>query len=49
MKQCQEIKQNWTGRENFDICFFFCVIFDNEYQRLILKRHWVLGKASTHF
>ena len=20
MKQCQEIKKNWTGRENFDIC-----------------------------
>ena len=25
MKQCQEIKQNWTGQENFEICF--CVIF----------------------
>ena len=27
MKQCQEIKQNWTGQENFEICF--CVIFDH--------------------
>ena len=26
MKQCQEIKQNWAGQENFEICF--CVIFD---------------------
>ena len=23
----QEIKQNWTGQENFEICF--CVIFDH--------------------
>ena len=22
LKQCQEIKQNWTKRENFDICFW---------------------------
>ena len=22
MKQGQEINQNWTGRENFDICLF---------------------------
>ena len=27
MKLCQEIKQNWTGQENFEICF--CVIFDH--------------------
>ena len=27
MKQCQEIKQNWTGQGNFEI--FFCVIFDH--------------------
>ena len=27
MKQCQEIKQNWTGQENFEICF--CVIFEH--------------------
>ena len=27
MKQCQEIKQNLTGRKNFDICF--CIIFDH--------------------
>ena len=27
MKQCQEIKRNWAGQENFEICF--CVIFDN--------------------
>ena len=27
MKQCQEIKQNWTGQENFEICF--CIIFDH--------------------
>ena len=26
MKQCKEIKQ-WTGRENFEICF--CVMFDH--------------------
>ena len=26
MKQCQEIQQNWTGQENFEICF--CLIFD---------------------
>ena len=26
MKQYQEIKQTWTGQENFEICF--CVIFD---------------------
>ena len=22
MKQWQEIKQNWTGQENFEICFY---------------------------
>ena len=27
MKQCQEIKQNWTGQENFEICL--CVMFDH--------------------
>ena len=27
MKQCQEIKQYWTGQENFEICF--CVICDH--------------------
>ena len=27
MKQCQEIKGNWSGQENFEICV--CVIFDN--------------------
>ena len=27
MKQCQEIKKNWTGQENFESCF--CVIFDH--------------------
>ena len=27
IKQCQEIKQNWTGSENFEICF--SIIFDN--------------------
>ena len=27
MKQCKEIKQNWTERETFNICF--CVIFDH--------------------
>ena len=29
MKQCQEIKQNWTEPENFDIRF--CIIFDHCY------------------
>ena len=27
MKECQEIKQNWIGQENFEICF--CAIFDH--------------------
>ena len=35
MKQCQEIKQNWAGRRNFGI--YFCVIFDHQYQILILE------------
>ena len=35
-QQCQEIKQNWAGRENFDICF--CVIFDHLYQSFISGR-----------
>ena len=36
MKQCQEIKQNWTGQENFEI--YFCVIFDHYYQFFIYGR-----------
>ena len=36
MKQCQDIKQNWRGRENFDTRF--CVIFDQWYQSLISGR-----------
>ena len=27
MKQCQQIKLNWTERENFNTCF--CAIFDH--------------------
>ena len=27
MKRCPEIQSNWTGREDFNICF--CVIFDH--------------------
>ena len=33
MKQCQEIKQNWTERESFEICF--CVVFDQLHQSFI--------------
>ena len=33
MKQYQVIKQNWTGWENFEICFG--VIFDSYYQIFI--------------
>ena len=36
MKQCQEIKQHWTVREIFDICF--CVIFSQKYQSFIFEK-----------
>ena len=26
MKQCQEIEQNWKGRENFYICFYILIL-----------------------
>ena len=38
MKQFQEIKQNWIGIENFDICF--CVIFDYKYESFIFRENW---------
>ena len=47
MKQYQETKQNWTKRENFDICF--CVIFDHSYQFYIWRVDWVPGSASPIF
>ena len=27
IEQCQDIKQNWTGRENVNICF--CIVFNS--------------------
>ena len=37
MKQCQEFKQNWTGRENFEKTKFY-----------FWKGDKLLGSASTH-
>ena len=44
----KEIKQNWTGAENFDN--HFCVIF-NQYDKsfYFLKEDWALGSISTQF
>ena len=36
IKESKEIKQNRTGTENFDICFY--VIFNRCYQRFISGR-----------
>ena len=37
MKQCQEIKQNYIGRENFDICF--CCKYQS----------FIFGKEARHY
>ena len=47
MKQCQEIKQNWAGQKNFEICF--CVIFDHYSTKFLFAEDWVLGSVSYHF
>ena len=47
MKQWQEIKQTWTGQENFIICF--CVILDTCTKDFFWKVDLVLGSASTNF
>ena len=36
MKQNEDIKQNWKGTENFDICF--CVIFKHYCRSFISGR-----------
>ena len=46
VKQCQEIKQNWTGWENLDICF--CVIWDST-KFLLLERRLCLRPFLRFF
>ena len=36
MKQSQEIKLNWTERENLNTCF--CLIFDHQLESFALGR-----------
>ena len=47
MKQCQEIRQNWTGQENWNLFLRnFWALVPNFYSR---KEDWVLGSVSYHF
>ena len=47
MEQSKEIKQNWTGAENFDNCF--CVISDCYYKFCFWKEDLALGTIFTQF
>ena len=44
LEQSKEIKQNWTGEENFDNCF--CTILEGYYKIFVARRktgHWALS------
>ena len=41
LEQSKEIKQNWTGEENFDNCF--CIILEGYYKILLLEGRLGIG------
>ena len=46
MEQSKDIKQDWTGAENFDNCL--CLIFDCYYKYFILLVEVRLGTTLYH-